>query len=239
MDWKDMAGFNSLFLKPIRCHKTTIATPTPPPLCTNQDGLCFFQSKGHVLPDALFSRPQNLFSFSVFGSSAMSLLLPCATLAFISPKLHFWNEQRENVPRSTVKQGFYLVYRFLETQRNLQHSLASNASMLRFGDVACSNLQLFVFRTVKIIKNVMSFPRVVLIKPSFNNKLNLSCSELSVSVLSCQGGPHSLWHAQTGRAHQVCVCVGHALAYRRHPDALRRRPASHGRLHRAGPALRG
>lgn len=83
-----MAGFNSLLLKPIRCHKTSIATPPTPPR-TNQDGLCFFQSKGHVLPDAPFSRPQNLFSFLGFESSAASLLLPCATLAFISPKLHF------------------------------------------------------------------------------------------------------------------------------------------------------
>lgn len=57
--------------------------------------------------------------------------------------------------------------------------------------------------------------------------------------LCFQGGSNSLWHSKASRPHQICVRIGHTLAHRRHPDALRRCAASHGGLHRAGPALRG
>ena len=54
-----------------------------------------------------------------------------------------------------------------------------------------------------------------------------------------QGGPHSLRHSQADGTHQVCVCFRHTLAYRWHPDALRRCAAAHGRLHWARPAIWG
>lgn len=59
----------------------------------------------------------------------------------------------------------------------------------------------------------------------------------SLSLFFFQGGPHSLWHSQTGGTHQIRVCFGHTLAYRWHPDALRRCAAAHGWLHRARPAF--
>lgn len=54
-----------------------------------------------------------------------------------------------------------------------------------------------------------------------------------------QGGPNAPRHTQATRLHPLCVHLGHPLAHRRHPDAVRRRVHPCRGLHRAGSAVRG